>query len=88
MVGLPALPALLPAGTHLFTAEALSKAVAEAAAEHPDSSRVFKGSVDAAGVKTVLVLGNKSGSWKVSTAFSHDWTGDNQFGVSGSVAWD
>ena len=78
---------LLPVGGHLFTPEALQKAAAEAMADHPGAERVLKGTVDANGISTVLVIGAKDGHVKVSTAFSHDWQGHNMFGASGSIAW-
>lgn len=78
---------LIPVGTHLFSAEALAKAAAEAQAEHPEAKRIFKGSVDEKGISTVLVFGSDDGRMKVSTAFSHGWQGDNTFGASGSFAW-
>lgn len=74
-------------GTHLFSVDALKKAAAEAIAEHPDAERVLKGTVDANGISTVLVIGSKDGRVKVSTAFSHDWQGNNTFGASGSIAF-
>ena len=78
---------LIPVGSHLFTPDALQKAAADAMTDHPGATRVLKGTVDANGINTVLVLGSRDGQWKVSTAFSHDWAGNNTFGVAGSVAW-
>lgn len=78
---------LVPIGNHFFSPESLQKAASEAIAEHPDAQRVFKGTVDANGVNTVLVIGTKDGHAKVSAAFSHDWTGNSAFGASGSFAW-
>ena len=74
-------------GSHLFSMDALQKAAAEAIAEHPDATRVLKGTVDANGINTVLVIGSKDGKVKISTAFSHDWQGNNTFGASGSIAF-
>ena len=81
---------LLPVGSHFFTAEALQKAVAEAAVKHPGKANVLTAQVDASGVKTVLMLGSTpkdSTAWKVYGAFTHDWTNGNTFAGGGSVAW-
>lgn len=82
---------LLPIGSHFFSPEALKKAVEEAAAKHPGKTNVLLAQVDAAGIKTVLMLGNdplNKTQWKVYGAFSHDWaTNGNTFAGGGSVAW-
>lgn len=74
-------------GSHLFSIDALQKAAAEAVADHPDSEHILKGTVDANGISTVLVVSSKSGNVKVSTAFSRDWQGNTMFGASGSFAF-
>ena len=71
----------------MFSPDALKKAAAEAVADHPGANRVLKGTVDANGINTVLVIGAKDGNVKVSAAFSHDWQGQNTFGASGSIAF-
>ncbi len=79
---------LLPVGSHFFTAEALQRAVADAAQKHPGKANVLTAQVDSAGVKTVLMLGSADGNWKVYGAFTHDWAaGGNTFAGGGSVAW-
>lgn len=79
---------LVPLGTHFFSPEALQKAAAEAQADHPGKTKVLKGAVDSNGQQVVLALGNKEGTWKFSTAFSHDNASGFGLGAAGSVAWD
>jgi hypothetical protein len=81
---------LLPVGSHFFTADALKKAVDEAAIKFPGKRNVLSAQVDASGIKTVLMLGSAASDdkqWKVYGAFTHDWANGNTFAGGGSVAW-
>lgn len=83
---------LVPVGSHLFAPGALEKLVTAAIAEHPSKSNVLKAGLDSNGVQVVLGMSGKAGSdgnvqWTVHTAFTHDWTQGNTFGLGGSVAW-
>lgn len=78
---------LLPIGGHLFSVDALKRAAADAAAEHPGKNNVLKGTVDADGANVVLAMKSEDGHWTMQAAFSHDWQGKNTFGVGGSYAW-
>ena len=78
---------LIPIGAHFFTPEALQKVVAAAEADHPGKANVLAGTVDSSGAGVVLALGAADGRWTVKTAFAHDWSTGNTFGVTGSIAW-
>ena len=78
---------LIPIKNHFFTAAQLQAAVTAAETDHPGKANVLSATVDADGIKTVLVLGSQDGRWKVHTAFGHDSASGSTFAAGGSIAW-
>lgn len=78
----------IPLGPHLFTPEALQKAMDDAAKDlKPDAKGAVVGTVDASGAKVALILQNQNG-WQVQFAAAHDWvSGDNQAGAKVIKSW-
>jgi hypothetical protein len=80
----------IPIGAHLFTPEALQKALDAATSDpnvQPGTTHVIAGSVDASGAKAALVFGAQDGRWKVEAAYAHTWDGDDQVGAKFIASW-
>lgn len=80
----------IPLGSHLFSPEALQKAVSDAlphiASGHTSA---LVGSFDAAGAKVTLVLSKDTaiGNWKLETAIAFDPSGHPSFGTTGVLSF-
>lgn len=78
----------IPISGHLFTTEALQKALDAAASQvTPDTSHVIVGSLDASGAKAAVVFGSADGKWQAQAAYAHTWAGDDQVGATFIAKW-
>jgi hypothetical protein len=72
----------LQVGAHLFTPEALQKALDATLPKLPPGRTIGLGAaVDATGASVAVVFQSTDGHWQASAAVAHDWaTGDNMIG--------
>lgn len=73
---------------HPFTGAALQQYVDQATAQiEPGKIGIVKAAVDSDGVKVALIFTREDGDLKFQLAVSHDWSGSNVFGASGSYSF-
>jgi hypothetical protein len=77
----------IPIGRHLFTPEALAKALTVIPQETlaPGQHGAALATVDADGVKVALLFTSKDSRWRVRGAYERDWTSDNR--VAGDILY-
>lgn len=76
-----------PIGPHLFTPDALQKAIDDASKDmKPDAKGAVVGTVDASGAKVALIV-NANNGWQIQAAIAHNWTGDTQAGAKVIKSW-
>lgn len=73
-------------GAHLFTPDALARALASVPEPTGDKKNALIGTVDSSGVKVALVM-NFSDTWTIEAAVQHDWTGTNTAGAKIIGRW-
>ena len=67
-------------GAHLFTPDALAKALATVPEPTGEKKNAIVGTVDSTGAKVALVM-SFSDTWTVEAAVQHDWQGDTSVGA-------
>lgn len=78
----------IPIGSHLFTPEALQKAIDATKVEiTPEKHGAIVGALDANGVKVGLVFKSVDGKWRAEGAFEHSWDGNDQIGGKVVMTW-
>lgn len=79
---------LVPVGTHLFTPDALQKALdaaIPAAALQPGQHGAAVAAVDSTGAKVAMIFTTRDEHWRIRAAYSHDWAGDDK--VAGDILY-
>ena len=77
----------IPVGRHLFTPDALEKALKIIPQEtlQPGQHGAAVAAVDEDGVKVALIFTSKDDKWRVRGAYERDWTGDNR--IAGDILY-
>lgn len=75
-------PVHVQVGAHLFTPDALQKALNATLPQLPPGRTIGLGAaVDSTGASVAVVFQSTDGHWKASAAVNHDWvSGDNSIG--------
>lgn len=73
-------------GAHLFTPDALARALASVPEPQSDKKNALVGTVDSSGAKVALVM-RFSDAWEVDAAVQHEWTGDTTVGAKIIGRW-
>lgn len=73
-------------GAHLFTPDALARALASVPEPIGDKKNALVGTVDSSGAKVALVM-SFSDAWTVEAAVQHEWTGDTTVGAKIIGRW-
>lgn len=72
----------LAVGAHLFTPDALQKALDATLPQLPPGRTIGLGAaVDSTGASVAVVFQSQDGHWKAAAAVEHDWAGDNRIGA-------
>lgn len=73
-------------GAHLFSPDALARALASVPEPTGGKKNALVGTVDSSGAKVALVM-TFSDAWEVEAAVQHDWTGDTTVGAKVIGRW-
>lgn len=79
---------LVPVGSHFFTPDALQMALNKAIPQSelgPGHHGAATAAVDADGVKVAVIFTSNDDHWRVRTAYTHDWSGDQK--VAGDILY-
>lgn len=77
----------IPVGRHLFTPDALEKALKIIPQEtlQPGQHGAAVAAVDEDGVKVALIFTSTDDKWRVRGAYERDWSGDNR--IAGDILY-
>lgn len=77
---------LVPINNHMFSPDALQKALDKAIPKmdlQPGQQGGAIAAIDSEGIKVALVFTSKDSHWRVRGAFERDWSGDHR--VAGDI---